>query len=188
VFERYTEQARRAVYFARYVAGHQRAGFITTAHLLIGLSWEVTSRASVIGSLNEHMTEFCELFGIRLPFVKTKEKQQLSLPLDNKSKMVLAYAAKEADRDWQYWIDTDHLLRGILCFPNDAASALETISLDLATVRAASKKHRTELPPGPTPYLCAIWYFLRSKLRVIAKWLIVLVLLTILALIVRWFG
>ena len=45
-------------------------------------------------------------------------------PLDGDAKKAVAYAAKEADHDRQYWIDSDHLLRALLRFPNDAANAL----------------------------------------------------------------
>jgi len=161
MFERYTEQARRSVFFARYTAGHQRAAYITAAHLLIGLSWEGKGRASQIGSLKDKIPELCASLRIQWPFAKaTKEQLMIDIPLDNSSKMALAYAAQEADLDHEYWIDTDHLLRALLRFPNEASEALKTISLDLPTARLGSLRHREEHPSGRTPLLrlAGFWF------------------------------
>lgn len=37
MFERYTEEARRAIFFARYEAGCRGAGYIEPEHLLLGI-------------------------------------------------------------------------------------------------------------------------------------------------------
>ena len=150
MFERYTEQARRAIFFARYTAAHQRAERITAAHLLIGLCWEGKVLTSEIGSLKGRIPELCALLGLQWPFGTASKKQlHAEMPLDNNSKIALAYAAEEAGQDGQFWIDTDHLLRGLLRFPNEACTALQSIQLDLATVRVASVRHRAEHPPQP---------------------------------------
>jgi hypothetical protein len=65
--------------------------------------------------------------------------------------MTLAYAVKEANRDWQYWLDCDHLLRGLLRFPNGACSALQQFGIDLKSVRAAGKRRRRQQPSNPAP-------------------------------------
>ena len=148
MFERYTEQARRAIFFARFEAIHRRADKISTAHLLLALSLEESSRAVSIGSLKDKIVELCAVLGLpHRPCTEIPYRQNVDIPLDNNSKITLAYAVEEADRDRQFWIDTDHLLRGLLRFPNEAASALHTISLNLAIAREASKHHRIEFPP-----------------------------------------
>ena len=43
MFERYTEQARRALFFARYEAFQVRSAWIETEHLLLGLFQEEQS-------------------------------------------------------------------------------------------------------------------------------------------------
>lgn len=152
VFERYTEQARRAVFFARYVAGCQRAGYITTAHLLIGLAWEGKTRIPEVDSLKSRIPELCMLLGIPWPLAKASKKQlTIDMRLDNNSKMALAYAAEEANFDRHPSIESDHLLRGLLRFPNDASSALQSIKLDLPTARVASQRFRVEFPPELVP-------------------------------------
>jgi len=152
VFERFTEQARRAVFFARYVAGHQRAEYITTAHLLIGLAWEGKTRISEIDSLKNRIPELCALLGIPWPLGKASKKQLMAdLRLNNNLKMAMKYSAEEAEMDQLAYIDTDHLLRGLLRFPNEASSALQSIHFDLPTARAVSQRHRAKLSPELIP-------------------------------------
>ena len=74
------------------------------------------------------------------------------IPLDRNAKMVLAYAINEAELDYSFYIYADHLLRGVLRFPNEAADVLQSISLDLAKARATSKLIRTKYPPKKTLY------------------------------------
>jgi hypothetical protein len=73
--------------------------------------------------------------------------------LNDNSKMVLAYAAQEAGLDDSYTIDTDHLLRALLRFPNEASAALSSISLDLATAQTLSRRNRAEFPEKKTLYV-----------------------------------
>src|SRR5690242_7947405 len=40
MFERFTEQARRAIFFARYEASHYGSPYIETEHLLLGILHE----------------------------------------------------------------------------------------------------------------------------------------------------
>jgi ATP-dependent Clp protease ATP-binding subunit ClpC len=154
MFERYTEPARRAIFFAHYEATYQPATAISTAHILLGLTREVGSRADELGSLKSDETRIRSELGIPKP-PKTAGKLPLagSIPLNNNSKMLLAYAAQEADKDDSCSIDTDHLLRGLLRFPNEATGALSSISLDLATAQTLSRRNRAEFPEKKTLYV-----------------------------------
>jgi ATP-dependent Clp protease ATP-binding subunit ClpC len=152
MFERYTEQARRAIFFARFEAIHQRADKISTKHLLLGLSWDEDSRAVAVGLLKDKVFELCAAMEIpQRPSTNVPYGTNIEIPLDRNAKIVLAYAAEESNGDRQFSIDTDHLLRGLLRFRNEASIALESIPLDLPTARAASKRHRVEFPPEPVP-------------------------------------
>jgi len=187
MFERYTEHARRAIFFARFEAIHRRAATISTAHILLGLSWEENSRAAVILSLKDKLTDVCALLGIPLrPCTEIPYSQNNDLPLDRDSKITLAYAVNEADRDWQEMIDTDHLLRGLLRFSNQASEALHSLSVDLPTVRAASKHHRAEFPPKRTPFLRLAQIYLEPLKAVSVKLAILVLVCLVAALIVRW--
>ena len=151
MFERYTEQARRAIFFARHEAVFQPAETIKTGHLLVGLMRERDSRAVVIAPLKENETAIREALGIPPPTSEVWPDRDIKLPLDSNSKLVLTYAVQEAELDKEYWIDTDHLLRGLLKSPNETMAVLQSISLNLDKARNASKRNRVESPSKPPP-------------------------------------
>jgi hypothetical protein len=113
MFERYTEKARRTIFFARYEASQFGSPYIETEHLLLGLLREdkaLTSRflrshASVesIRRQIEGHTMFRE-----------KVSTSVDLPLSERCKRVLVYAAEEADLLSHKHIGTEHLLLGLL--------------------------------------------------------------------------
>jgi ATP-dependent Clp protease ATP-binding subunit ClpC len=187
MFERYTEQARRAIFFARYEAVYQSAEKISPAHLLIGLTRDVGSRADAVGSLKENTAQLRADLGI--PYPKSTTLQLVSeqnIPLDDNSKMILAYTAQEAKLDREYWIDTDHLLRGILRFSNEATDALQSISLDLAKARDASKLIRAKSPDKKTLYHRLFGSPIRAHRDILVKLLAVLIVCALTALLIRW--
>jgi ATP-dependent Clp protease ATP-binding subunit ClpC len=187
MFERYTEQARRAIFFARFEAIHRRAAAISTAHVLLGLSWDENSRAAVIVSLKDKLADVCVPLGISLrPCTEVPYDQKTDIPLDRNSKMTLAYAANEADWDWQEKIDTDHLLRGLLRFSNEASEALNAISVDLRIVRTASKHNRAEFPPERTPFLRFAQFFFEPIKMALVKLAILVLVCFVGVLIIRW--
>ena len=47
MFERYTEKARRVIFFARYEASHYGSPFIETEHLLLGIMREYRELAQL---------------------------------------------------------------------------------------------------------------------------------------------
>jgi len=187
MFERYTEPARRVVLFARYEAIQRGSDQITTAHLLLGLIREKDSRADAVGSLRARIPDPCELLGIpHSPTPPIPIQKNAAPPLDSNSKKALAYAAQEADLDRQYWIDTDHLLLALLCFANEASPALESVPLDLVSVRDRSKRHRVEFPTKREPIvrIPSIWF--GPIKRALMKLAILAVALLSAALIIRW--
>lgn len=149
MFERYSKQARRAIFFARSEAIHRRAPFISTAHLLLGVACEEDSRAVIASSLKENLVAICALLNMpHRPCSDVPYLHQLNIKLDQDAKKALAFAALESDPDGRKEIDTDHLLRGLLRFPNDASHALNSVSIDLSGTRAASCRLRGE-PQSP---------------------------------------
>ena len=163
MFERYTDGAKRAIFFAHVEAVHRNEQFISVRDLLLGLTWEDQSLACKIGSLKKNAVELRSSVGVpHLPITSLPYMRKAEIPLDRDAKKAVAYAAKEADRDRQYWIDSDHLLRGLLSFPNDAANALLSTGVQLRSLRSASVQHRKELPPPPAPKGARLKTFLRK--------------------------
>ena len=130
MFKRYTDEAKRAIYFGHIEAVHRDERSISTRDLLIGLTWERGTRADKISALKEDAVARRAMLGIpHLPITTLPYMRKAEIPLDQEAKKTIAYAAKEADQDGQYWIDTDHLLRGLLRFPNAASGALAGVDL-----------------------------------------------------------
>jgi ATP-dependent Clp protease ATP-binding subunit ClpC len=137
MFERYTEDAKRAIFFAYHEAKRQTSAFIETQHLLIGLIREPRNQVNRLFGLASHSDNFRE----RLLVPKTKLhlfSKVGDIPLSLPNKRALAYAAQESDLLGSKVVDTGHLLLGLLRENESnvpAVLATAGISLDLARIR-----------------------------------------------------
>lgn len=113
MFERYTDHAKRAIFFARYEAQQFGSKRIEPAHLLLGLLYDSQSSANLLFRLIQHANCFRVKIEREYPPV-TPLPQTAELPLSNPNKRVLAYAAEEASRLGSEPIDTQHLILGML--------------------------------------------------------------------------
>jgi ATP-dependent Clp protease ATP-binding subunit ClpC len=151
MFERYTEKARRVIFFARYEASQFGSPYIESEHLLLGLLREdkaLTSRflrshasvESIRKQIEAHTT------------IREKVSTSVDLPLSNECKRVLAYAAEEAERLGHKHIGTEHLLLGLLreekCF---AAEILQERGLKLAQIREELARASLDKAPAQQP-------------------------------------
>jgi hypothetical protein len=154
MFERYTEKARRVIFFSRYEASQYGSPNIDTEHLLLGLVREdktlyrwlpKTDLQTIRKRVDDHSPKH--------PPTSTA----LDLPLSNSAKRVLEYAADEAERLTHKHIGTEHLLLGLLdeesCF---AAKLLREAGADGAEIRL----HYAEQSQPPKP-----WSFYRASYR-----------------------
>ena len=157
MFERYTERARRVIFFARYEASQFGSTTIETEHLLLGLIREdknLTNRFLRNSSSIENIRK--EIEGRTT--IREKVSTSIDLPLSNECKRILAYANEEAERLNHRHIGTEHLLLGILreekCV---AAEILHERGLRLVAIReelARSVPDRQALiKPKETPLL-----------------------------------
>ena len=136
MFERYTERARRVLFFARYEASQLGSISIETEHLLLGLIREgkgLTSRIFARSHLSlENIRK--EIEG-RTVF-REKVSTSVEIPFSTETKRVLQYSAEEADRLLHNYIGTEHLLLGILREDRSVgASILTERGMRLNTVR-----------------------------------------------------
>ncbi|MBV8478084.1 MAG: ATP-dependent Clp protease ATP-binding subunit [Acidobacteria bacterium] len=148
MFERYTEKARRVIFFARYEASQFGSPHIEAEHLLLGLVRE--DKALINRFLHSHAS----LESIRKQIeghtnVREKVPTSVDLPLSNESKRVLAHAADEAERLGHKHIGSEHLLLGLLrdekCF---AAQLLAERDLRLSQVREELARQPHEAAQG----------------------------------------
>jgi hypothetical protein len=129
MFERYTEKARRTIFFARYEASQYGSPYIETEHLLLGLLREnpLASGLLPVGAPEQIRKQVdCEC-----P-VREGVSTSVDLPLSNESKRVLMYAAEEAELLGHKSIGSEHLFLGLL--REDGAFAARIL-----------KQHRVEL-------------------------------------------
>ena len=146
MFERYTEKARRVIFFARYEASQFGSPYIETEHLLLGLLREDKTLT------NRFLRSHASVESIRKQIeghttIREKVSTSVDLPLSNECKRVLAYAAEEAERLSHKHIGTEHLLLGLLreekCF---AAEILTERGLRLPAVREELQRSTQEKP------------------------------------------
>ena len=144
MFERYTEKARRVIFFARYEASQFGSPYIETEHLLLGLLREDKALT------NRFLRSHASIDSIRKQIeghatIREKVSTSVDLPLSHECKRVLAYAAEEAERLSHKHIGTEHLLLGLLreekCF---AAEILRERGLRLSTVREELVRTQSE--------------------------------------------
>ncbi len=152
MFERYTEKARRVIFFSRYEASQYGSPEIDTEHLLLGLLRE-----------NRHLLRW--LPNTKLETLHAKIENHLArqtptstavdLPLSESAKRVLKHAAIEAERLANKHIGAEHLFLGLLDEGESfAAELLREGGADAATVRV----HFAEQPQPPKP-----WSFQRAS-------------------------
>lgn len=113
MFERYTEKARRIIFFARYEALQYGSLVISPEHILLGL-------------LREDKTLSAKFFPFRLSgeairreiesriVLREKMPQSAELHLAPETKRILAFAREESERLRSRTIGTEHLLLGLL--------------------------------------------------------------------------
>jgi uncharacterized protein (TIGR03435 family) len=138
MFERYTEEARRVLFFARYEAHRLGGVAIETEHLLLGLIREGHGLASRIfaaspRSLEQLRKKLDDGANGAEPVVAADLPE---IPFSDETKRVLLLAAEEADRLLHNHIGTEHLLLGLLREGRSrAASILVEHGFRLDTVR-----------------------------------------------------
>ncbi len=124
MFERYTERARRVLFFARYEASQLGSISIETEHLLLGLIREGKGLTSRIFA-RSHLS----LEGIRKEIegrtvFREKVSTSVEIPFSTETKRVLQFAAEEADRLLHNYVGTEHLLLGILREERSVAASI----------------------------------------------------------------
>jgi uncharacterized protein YbbC (DUF1343 family) len=149
MFERYTEKARRVIFFARYEASMFGSKAIEPEHLLLGIAREdsqLLKRFIKTEGFNAETlrTEIAS-------HVKVEEKIETSvqLPLATETKRILAYAHEESERLLHSHIGTEHFLLALLREPKTlAAKVLRGQGVELEEVLKCFKTFETHAGRG----------------------------------------
>lgn len=122
MFERYTDLARRTVFFARYEASVYGSPYIETEHLLLGLLRQDRSlRERLPAGATEQMRQRIEE---RTARAKQSTPASMDLPLSADAKRALACAAEESQALKHPFIDGWHLVLGLLRVETSTAAAV----------------------------------------------------------------
>ena len=133
MFERYTETARRVIFFGRYEASRYGSSCIESEHLLLGILREYRGLAQILPQASaDSIRQQIDAHTLTRPSIATS----VDLPLSVESKRALAYGADEADLLKHRRIGPEHLILGLLreeaCF---AARILAEKGLTLEKLR-----------------------------------------------------
>jgi ATP-dependent Clp protease ATP-binding subunit ClpC len=138
MFERYTESARRVLFFARYETSTTGSRSIESEHMLLGLVREpgpIVRRLLAGAETNvEQLRQEVE------NRIASRERVALSveIPFSEEMKRILTFTAEEADGLGHSDIGTEHILLALLRAPESGAGAILTgHGLRLQTAREA---------------------------------------------------
>jgi ATP-dependent Clp protease ATP-binding subunit ClpC len=151
MFERYTEKARRVIFFARYEASQFGCPYIETEHLLLGLLREDKALTNRFLRSHASIESIRKQVEGRTP-VREKVSTSVDLPLSQECKRVLAFAAEEAERLSHKHIGTEHLLLGLLREDKSfAAEMLHERGLRLPALREDLNRAQSEKASSSRP-------------------------------------
>lgn len=138
MFERYTERARRVLFFARYELSDLGGDSIETEHLLLGLLFQGKGIIDAIfAHWNVPRAEFRRTLRARIRIDAAKLPTSTEVPFSEAMKRTLNYAAEEADGLQHTTIGAEHLLLGLLREDNSVpATMLVAQGMGLESVRS----------------------------------------------------
>src|SRR5258707_3140883 len=121
MFDRYTEKARRVIFFARFEAGQYGSASIDTEHILLGLLREDRALMHRLRlDLSPQIRDEIE----KVMHRGTRVSTSVEIPLSADSHKVLQFAAEEADRLADRHVATQHILLGLLRVEKSLAAEL----------------------------------------------------------------
>jgi ATP-dependent Clp protease ATP-binding subunit ClpA len=153
VFERYTESARRTLFFARYEASQLGQLTIEPEHLLLGILREAPQMIARFAARG-HVESIRAAIADALP-AQEKVSTSVEIPFSRDCKAVLQHAAIEADQLDNHFIGPAHLLVAIVVKTDGAATAaLAGIGVNIDAIRdylrSTPEHERERSVSGPT--------------------------------------
>jgi uncharacterized protein (TIGR03435 family) len=136
MFERYTEPARRVLFFARYEASQFGSQSMELEHLLLGLLREGKGLACRLLARAGLSPEAVRAEIGRRTTPRRVVSTSVEIPFSAEFKQALQFAAEESDRLLHDYIGAEHLLLGMLRMDGSlAASILIAKGMHLSAVR-----------------------------------------------------
>jgi ATP-dependent Clp protease ATP-binding subunit ClpC len=136
MFERYTEKARRVIFFSRYEASQFGASQIEAEHILLGLLREDKNLTAQFFHRSHANVELIRREIEGRATLRDRISTEIDLPLSEGAKRALSFAAEESELLGNRHIGTEHLLLGLLREENSiAAEVLYGRGLRLSDIR-----------------------------------------------------
>jgi ATP-dependent Clp protease ATP-binding subunit ClpC len=135
MFERYTERAKRVLFFARYEASQLGSRTTETEHLLLGLIRE--GKGGACGTLERSGVSLDSQGKVVAERVRNHgtPNHAIEIPFSAEMKRVLAFADEESRSLQHEHIGTEHLLLGVLRVEQSAGGRV-LASVGLALLEA----------------------------------------------------
>jgi len=155
MFERYDEQARRTLFFARYEASRLGVASIETEHLLLGLMREPRGHAGSL-LLMLPLADIRKELESRRAVEKTLPS--VEIPFSAETKRVLQHACDEADGLTHRHIGPEHLLLGLMRESDSCAAttlARHGLRLEGAREQILELIHEAAAKPAPKSAVAA---------------------------------
>jgi hypothetical protein len=151
MFERYTERARRVIFFARYEASVYGSPTIETEHLLLGILREDYKIAKHLLPRLRPKSEIQAKIESKITR-RERISTSVEMPLSNESKQALRLAGEEATTIGHRHVGTEHLLLGLLRVGEGMASGiLRENEADLDRVRKEISRLPSPDPASSVP-------------------------------------
>jgi ATP-dependent Clp protease ATP-binding subunit ClpC len=142
MFERFTEKARRVIFFARYEASQVGSPVINGDHMLLGILRE---DKALLEGLTSPQTDWSNAADTVRKGLQRSDPlpASLDLPLSDEVKTALSLAVEESEELKQKHIGSVHLILGLIRADRRVADFLGALGLTLARVRSLA----LALPP-----------------------------------------
>jgi 2-C-methyl-D-erythritol 2,4-cyclodiphosphate synthase len=111
MLERFTEKARRTIFFARYEASQYGYTSIEAFHLLLGL---VREDKALFRRFKLELSQIREIYERLFPQKRERISTAIEVPLTPESKIILKNAAVKADKLGHKHVGTEHLFLSML--------------------------------------------------------------------------
>ncbi|HEY2379822.1 MAG TPA: Clp protease N-terminal domain-containing protein [Terriglobia bacterium] len=141
MFERFTERARRVIFYSRYEASQFGSTSIETEHFLLGLLREDASLAARFTGNPSANKEIHDDIVAQLT-VREKVSTSMDLPLSTECRGILRHSIEEAEWLNHTYIGIEHLFLGVLRVEQSlAARVLGQHGFELNAARAELATH-----------------------------------------------
>ena len=150
VFERFSDQAARAVELARSEAGRLGHGHVGTEHLLLGILAEGDNPAAASLRASGATLAGCRELAVEAVADQSPAGATTDLRLTKRASRALERAARLALRRHDAAVETTHILLSVLDVEGRAGQVLRGLAVDLNALRASLNTPGTA-PGEPAP-------------------------------------